>query len=165
MGDGVLINIKDRENPATRPSGRRRVRTIYDIVGKGSARTLEFRSYFKIPQTQSNTENCVAHKRLADPGTRQGHPGPGLVPGRLSVFDFTDSANPKEIAWFDRGPVDETKLVIGGNWSTYWYNGNIYSNEIQRGLDVFKITDRRLAGAGRYRFPRVNAQTQIPFLG
>jgi len=85
--------------------------------------------------------------------------------GGLTVFDFTDSANPKEIAWFDRGPLSDTTLMIGGNWSTYWYNGYIFSNEIQRGLDVFKVTDRRLLGAGLYRFPRFNAQTQVPFLG
>ena len=33
--------------------------------------------------------------------------------GGLSVFDWTDVANPKEIAYFDRGPMDATKLVHG----------------------------------------------------
>jgi hypothetical protein len=58
----------------------------------------------------------------------------------VSVFDFTDSARPVEIAFFDRGPIDGTKLITGGYWSTYWYNGVIYASEIARGLDVFKLT-------------------------
>jgi hypothetical protein len=206
MGDGVLIDIKDRENPKVfstvrdtvnfafwhsatfNNSGTKVVFTdelgggggpvcnptvgpekgadgIYDIVGKGAARKLEFRSYYKIPRTQSNTENCVAHNGSLIPVPGKDIMVQAWYQGGLSVFDFTDSANPKEIAWFDRGPLSDTTLIIGGNWSTYWYNGYIYSNEIQRGLDVFKISDRRRLGASLYRFPRVNAQTQIPYLG
>jgi hypothetical protein len=59
--------------------------------------------------------------------------------GGVSVFDFTDSARPIEIAFFDRGPVDPSRLVIGGYWSTYWYNGAIYGSEIIRGLDIFRL--------------------------
>ena len=59
--------------------------------------------------------------------------------GGLSVFDWTDAAHPKEIAFFDRGPVDGTKPVGGGSWSAYWYNGYIYSSEIARGLDVLEL--------------------------
>jgi hypothetical protein len=59
--------------------------------------------------------------------------------GGLSVFDFTDSSNPVEIAYFDRGPIDAKKLILGGYWSTYWYNGSIYGSEIARGIDVFKL--------------------------
>ena len=206
MGDGVLIDIKDREAPkifstvrdtvnfafwhsATfNNSGTKVVFTdelggggspvcnptvgpekgadgIYDIVGKGLGRTLEFRSYYKIPRTQSNTENCVAHNGSLIPVPGKDIMVQAWYQGGLSVFDFTDSSNPKEIAWFDRGPIDETTLVVGGNWSTYWYNGYIYSNEIERGFDVFKVSDRRLGGAGFYRFPRLNVQTQEHFLG
>ena len=59
--------------------------------------------------------------------------------GGISVIDFTDSANPKEIAYFDRGPIDEDQGVLGGYWSVYWYNGRIYGTEIARGVDVFKL--------------------------
>ena len=59
--------------------------------------------------------------------------------GGMSVFDFTDSANPVEIAYFDRGPIDAKNLIIGGYWSAYWYNGNIYGSEIARGIDVFRL--------------------------
>jgi hypothetical protein len=58
----------------------------------------------------------------------------------LSLVDFTDSANPKEIGYFDRGPISSTSLVLGGLWSTYYYNGHIYGTEIARGFDVFRLT-------------------------
>jgi hypothetical protein len=53
---------------------------------------------------------------------------------------FTDTAHPFEIAYFDRGPIDPKVLVLGGEWSAYWYNGYIYGSEIARGLDVFELT-------------------------
>jgi hypothetical protein len=55
-------------------------------------------------------------------------------------MDFTDAAHPFEIAYFDRGPIDPNVLVLGGDWSAYWYNGSIYASEISRGLDVFELT-------------------------
>jgi hypothetical protein len=60
--------------------------------------------------------------------------------GGTSVFDWTDPAHPKEIAYFDRGPIDSTEMVLGGYWGSYYYNGYIYASEIARGLDVFKLT-------------------------
>jgi hypothetical protein len=59
--------------------------------------------------------------------------------GGISVFDFTDSAHPVEIAFFDRGPLDANTLITGGYWSAYWYNGVIYGSEIARGIDVFRL--------------------------
>ena len=108
---------------------------IYDIVdGK-----LVFKSYFKIPAPQLEQENCVAHNGAIVP-----LPGRDLFvqawyQGGMSVIDFTDSGNPFEIAYFDRGPIDSKELVTGGYWSTYWYNGLIYGTEIIRGLDVFEL--------------------------
>ena len=54
-------------------------------------------------------------------------------------MDFTDAAHPYEIAYFDRGPVDAKTVILGGDWSAYWYNGHIYGSEIARGIDVFKL--------------------------
>jgi hypothetical protein len=59
--------------------------------------------------------------------------------GGISLWDFTDSAAPVEIAYFDRGPVDAEELVLAGYWSSYWYDGRVYATEIQRGLDVFAL--------------------------
>ena len=109
---------------------------IYDIVdGK-----LEFRSYFKIPAPQLEQENCVAHNGSIVPVPGRDLFVQAWYQGGLSVIDFTDSANPIEIAYFDRGPIDAEELVTGGFWSTYWYDGLIYGTEIIRGLDVFELT-------------------------
>ncbi len=85
--------------------------------------------------------------------------------GGISVFDFTDSENPRELAWFDRGPLDPNKLLLGGSWSAYWYNGYVYSNDIQKGLDVLKVTDRSLRGANSFSYGALNPQSQPNFNG
>jgi hypothetical protein len=108
---------------------------IYDIVdGK-----LEFRSYFKMPAPQVEEENCVAHNGSIIPVPGRDIFVQAWYQGGISVIDFTDSANPVEIAYFDRGPIDAENLVTGGYWSTYWYNGLIYGTEIVRGLDVLAL--------------------------
>ena len=108
---------------------------IYDIVdGK-----LEFRSYFKMPAPQLDVENCVAHNGSIIPVPGRDIFVQAWYQGGISIIDFTDSESPVEIAYFDRGPLDEDALVLGGYWSVYWYNGLIYGTEILRGLDVFDL--------------------------
>ncbi len=109
---------------------------IYDIVdGK-----LEFRSHFKMPAPQVEEENCVAHNGSIVPVPGRDIFVQAWYQGGISVIDFTDSANPVEIAYFDRGPVYAEEMVMGGFWSSYWYNGRIYGTEIARGLDVLALT-------------------------
>ena len=140
--DGSKVLFTDEWGGGTRP----RCRTydpltwgadaIYDIVdGK-----LTFRSHFKMPAPQGETENCVAHNGSIIPVPGRDIFVQAWYQGGLSVIDFTDSANPTEIAYFDRGPIDDTDLVTGGYWSTYWYQGRIYGTEIVRGIDVFALT-------------------------
>ena len=108
---------------------------IYDIVdGK-----LEFRSHFKIPAPQLDKENCVAHNGSVVPVPGRDIFVQAWYQGGVSVIDFTDSEKPFEIAYFDRGPISDEHLILGGYWSTYWYNGKIYGTEIARGLDVFSL--------------------------
>jgi hypothetical protein len=133
---------------------------IYDIVGSGDDRTLQFRSYFKIPREQSSTENCVAHNGSLIPVVGRDIMVQAWYQGGISVWDFTDSANPREIGWWDRGPISATQLVLGGSWSAYWYNGHIFSSDIQQGLDVLQITDPEVNRARGVRFDLFNAQTQ-----
>jgi hypothetical protein len=84
----------------------------------------------------------------------------------VSVFDFTDPAHPKEIAYFDRGPIDASKLVIGGYWAGYYYNGYVYGSDIARGLDVFELTptadltQNEIDAAKLVRFDQLNPQSQ-----
>jgi uncharacterized protein (DUF305 family) len=108
---------------------------IYDIVDG----QLEYRGHFKMPAPQVEQENCVAHNGSIVPVPGRDIFVQAWYQGGISVIDFTDSANPVEIAFFDRGPIDAEDLVTGGFWSAYWYGGKIYGTEIVRGLDVLAL--------------------------
>ena len=101
---------------------------------------LTFANYYKLPAAQGDTENCVAHNGSLIPVPGRDIEVQAWYQGGISVVDFTDAAHPFEIAYFDRGPIDPNMLVLGGDWSAYWYNGYIYGSEIARGLDVFELT-------------------------
>jgi hypothetical protein len=109
---------------------------VFDIVDK----KLKFGGYFKMPAPQTDQENCVAHNGSIIPVPGRDIMVQAWYQGGVSVFDFTDSSKPVEIAFFDRGPIDATRLVTGGYWSAYWYNGRIYGGEIARGIDIFRLT-------------------------
>jgi hypothetical protein len=100
---------------------------------------LAFQNYYKLPAAQTKEENCVAHNGSLIPIPGRDVMVQAWYQGGISVFDWTDPRNPKEIAFFDRGPVDSTRMAMGGSWSAYWYNGNIVSSEIARGLDIFEL--------------------------
>jgi hypothetical protein len=139
-------------NPTIGPN--RGANAIYTWDGD----SLEFASYYKIPREQSDDENCVAHNGSLIPVPDKDIFVQAWYQGGISVFDFTDPYNPTEIAWFDRGAW--TGESIAGAWSTYYYNGYIYSNEIQRGFDVFDLRDKRVAPAKGTRYDEFNPQTQ-----
>jgi hypothetical protein len=105
---------------------------------------LSFANYYKLPAAQGDTENCVAHNGSLIPVPGRDIEVQAWYQGGVSVMDFTDPAHPQEIAYFDRGPIDPKMLVLGGDWSAYWYNGAIYGSEIARGLDVFELTPTAL---------------------
>ena len=108
---------------------------VFDIVD----RKLQFAGYYKMPAVQTETENCVAHNGSLVPVPGRDIMVQAWYQGGISMFDFTDSARPVEIAFFDRGPLDAKTLFLGGYWSSYWFNGQIYASEIARGLDVFRV--------------------------
>jgi len=137
-----------------------------DAIFTRSGNTMTFQSYYKLPAPQTAYENCVAHN-----GTLIPIPGRDIMvqawyQGGISVFDWTDPVHPREIAFFDRGPMDSTKLVGAGSWSAYWYNGYIVSSEISRGLDIFElqpsafISQNELDAAKLIHFDYLNAQDQ-----
>jgi len=105
-----------------------------------SGNQMTFQSYYKIPAAQTATENCVAHNGSLIPIPGRDVMVQGWYQGGISIFDWTDAAHPVEIAYHDRGPLDAAKLLTGGHWSSYWYNGYIISSEIARGLDIFELT-------------------------
>ena len=101
---------------------------------------LHFESYYKLSAPQTPEENCVAHNGALIPVPGRDVMAQAWYQGGVSVFDWTDAKHPEEIAFFDRGPLDSTRMVLGGSWSAYWYNGVIVSSEITRGLDIFELT-------------------------
>ena len=109
---------------------------IFTIEGQ----RMQFQSYYKVPAPQTAQENCVAHNGSLIPIPGRDVMVQAWYQGGLSVFDWTDPAHPVEIAYFDRGPVDSTRIASGGYWSTYWYNGVIFGSEMARGLDIFELT-------------------------
>ncbi|NGM13435.1 LVIVD repeat-containing protein [Verrucosispora sioxanthis] len=137
---------------------------IYDITGRGDARELEFRSYYKIPRTNGDTENCVAHNGSLIPVLGKDIMVQAWYQGGVSVWDFTNSRKPKEIGYWERGPLSDSQLIIGGSWSAYYYNGHIYSSDIQKGLDVLELKDWRTWTAKLAYFRELNVQTQPSYL-
>jgi hypothetical protein len=127
---------------------------------------LQFQSYYKMPAAQTPEENCVAHNGSLIPIPGRDVMVQAWYQGGISVFDWTDAKNPKEIAFFDRGPVDATRMGNGGSWSVYWYNGVIVSSEISRGLDIFELTpsgfisQNELDAAKTVHYDYLNAQGQ-----
>ncbi len=135
---------------------------LFDIVdGK-----LEFASYYKLPVPQTVQENCVAHNGSLIPVPGRDIMVQAWYQGGLSIIDFTDTANPTEIAYLDRGPINGSSLVLGGYWSTYWYNGNVLGSEIARGFDTMALTasdmmsENEIAAAGEVQLGEFNAQAQ-----
>jgi LVIVD repeat len=122
--------------------------------------------HYKLPVVQTDQENCVAHNGSLIPVPGRDIMTQAWYQGGISVFDFTDAAHPKEIAFFDRGPMDATKLLLGGEWGTYWYNGYIYASEIDRGLDVLDLkpsdllSQNEIDAAKLVRFDVFNPQNQ-----
>ena len=139
---------------------------IYDIVDG----QFVFRSYYKMPAAQTLQENCVSHLPSLVP-----------VPGRdimvqawyqagVSMVDFTDSANPVEIGYWDRGPISAASLVLGGLWSSYWYNGSVYGSEIARGFDSYalkpteQLSANEIEAANEVVFERLTPQHQTQYV-
>ena len=127
---------------------------------------LTFANYYKIPAAQGDTENCVAHNGSLIPVPGRDIEVQAWYQGGISVMDFTDPAKPFEIAYFDRGAIDPKLLILGGDWSAYWYNGYIYGSEIARGLDVFELaptqflTQNEIDAAKTVKVPELNVQNQ-----
>ena len=138
---------------------------IFDIVDG----QMQFASYYKLPVPQTLQENCVAHNASLVPVPGRDILVQAWYQGGISMIDFTDSANPVELAFFDRGPISATSLVLGGFWSAYWYNGSIFGSEIARGFDVFgllasqHLSEAEVAAAGEVQLSQFNPQHQAAF--
>jgi hypothetical protein len=161
--DGTSVLFTDEWGGGGRPRCRAQdpmdwgANAIYDIVDG----ELVFRSYYKMPAAQSEQENCVAHNGSIIPVPGRDIFVQSWYQGGISIKDFTDTSNAFEIAFFDRGPVNEYRLSSGGYWSSYWYDGLIYGTEIARGLDVFELTPSEFLTENEIEAAKLGDQGEI----
>ena len=166
--DGTVVMFTDEWGGGTQPKCRETdpyewgANAIYTIEDG----ELVFQSYFKLDAPQTSTENCVAHNGSLIPIPGRDVMVQSWYQGGILVFDFTDPANPIEIAYHDRGPISDERMETGGSWSIYWYNGMLVNSEIARGLDIFELipsdflTENEIAAANTVQMDYLNAQGQ-----
>jgi hypothetical protein len=166
--DGTKVLFSDEWGgggaPKCRATDRKEwgANAIFELVGG----KMVFKSYYKLPAAQTINENCVAHNGSLIPIPGRDVMVQAWYQGGISVFDWTAASNPTEIAFFDRGPVDSTRMGMGGSWSAYWYNGSIVSSEIGRGLDIAQLTpsefltQNEIDAANTVQLEYLNAQGQ-----
>jgi hypothetical protein len=141
-----------------------------DAIFKLHDNKLTLASYYKMPAPQTDIENCVAHNGSLIPVPGRDIEVQSWYQGGVSIVDFTDVSHPVEIGYFDRGPLDPKKFSMGGQWSTYWYNGFIYGSEIARGIDVFQLvpskylTQNEIDAAKLVQVGELNVQNQQRFV-
>jgi hypothetical protein len=166
--DGTKLLFSDEWGGGGQPKCRATDKPEWgaDAIFTVAGGTMTFQSYYKMPAAQTPYENCVAHNGSLIPIPGRDIMVQAWYQGGISVFDWTDPAHPREIAYFDRGPMDATKMVGAGSWSAYWYNGYIVSSEIARGLDVFAlqpsgfISQNEIDAAKLVHFDYLNVQGQ-----
>jgi hypothetical protein len=166
--DGTKLLFSDEWGGGTQPKCRAADKPEWgaNAIFTIENRKLKFQSYYKIPTVQSGAENCVAHNGSLIPIPGRDVMVQSWYQGGISVFDWTDPAKPMEIASFDRGPVDSTRVVVGGSWSVYWYNGQMISSEIARGMDIAElvpsqfISQNEIDAAKTVTWAFLNAQGQ-----
>jgi hypothetical protein len=170
--DGTKVLFSDEWGGGTQAKCRRTDKPEWGadaIFTLANRKTMQFQGYYKLPVPQTPQENCVAHNGSLIPIPGRDVMVQAWYQGGLSVFDWTDPKHPREIAYFDRGPLDSTRLELGGYWSTYWYNGVIVGSEITRGLDIFElqpsgfISQNEIDAAKSVHLDYFNTQGQVKF--
>ena len=161
--DGTTVLFTDEWGGGGRPRCRAQdpmnwgANAFYDVVDG----QLVFASHYKLPTAQSEEENCVAHNGSIIPVPGRDIFVQSWYQGGISVIDFTDTSNPVEIGYFDRGPIDPDTMVLGGYWSSYWYDGRIYATEIVRGLDVFELAPSEFLSENEIAAARLGDQGEM----
>jgi hypothetical protein len=170
--DGTKVLFSDEWGGGGQPKCRSTDRREWgaDAIFTINGNQMQFQNYYKLPAPQTRFENCVAHNGSLIPIPGRDVMVQAWYQGGISVFDWTDPKNPHEIAYFDRGPMDSTRMVGAGSWSAYWYNGNIVSSEIARGLDIFELapsqylSQNEIDAAKTVHFDYYNTQGQMKFV-
>ena len=144
------------------------------------------RAYFKLPSAQTAEENCVSHNGGIIPVPGRDLYVQGWYQGGVNIMDFTDPDKAIEIGYFDRGSIEPPQPVdvpaaaaaalapgarprsntIGGSWGAYYWNGLIFSSELDRGMDILELTPsaqlsaNEIAAAKLVTFTDYNPQSQ-----
>jgi len=166
--DGKRVVFTDEWGGGTQPRCR-----ITDPLRLGGNTILSIENgkmtqhgYFKMLAAQKDSENCVSHNGGLIPVPGRDIMVQGWYQGGVNVFDFTDPTRPYEVAYFDRGPVADSALVMGGSWGAYYWNGYVYSSELSRGLDILELapneflSENEIAAAKLARMEEYNPQMQ-----
>jgi hypothetical protein len=169
--DGTKILFSDEWGGGSQPRCRASDKLQWgaDAIFTLQNGRMDMQGYYKMPAAQTTLENCVAHNGSLIPIPGRDVMVQGWYQGGISVFDWTDPAHAREIAFFDRGPIDANRMVSGGSWSVYWYNGAIVSSEIARGLDIFELlpsaylTKNEIDAAKTVHLDYLNTQGQPHF--
>ena len=154
------------------------------VIALDAKKKQSQKAYFKLPAAQSAEENCVSHNGGIIPVPGRDLYVQGWYQGGVDVMDFTDQDKAFEIAYFDRGSIDPPAMVdvpaaaaaasgqrggghtIGGSWGAYYWNGYIYSSELDRGMDIYELTPsaslsaNEIAAAKLVVFTEYNPQSQ-----
>ena len=105
------------------------------------------------PRPQNSRENCTWHNFNVVPTKAGYYATVGSYQSGISVFEFSNPAEPREIAYADPAPLTTdpptTGIILGGDWSTYWHNGYIYESDIKRGLITWRLNLGGDAGAAQ----------------
>ena len=166
--DGTKVLFSDEWGGGSSPRCRA---TDNKEFGANAIFTIEknkmvFKSYYKMPAAQTDFENCVAHNGSMIPIPGREVMVQAWYQGGISVFDWTDPSKAFEVAFHDRGPLNGERLISGGSWSVYWYNGYLVSSEIARGLDIFELvasphlSQNEIDAANTVKYDHLNAQGQ-----
>ena len=98
------------------------------------------------PRAQTARENCTWHNFNVVPTKAGYYATVGSYQSGISILEFTDPMNPREIAFADPAPlqnpppaVPSNGIILGGDWSTYWHNGTIFESDIKRGVTTWRL--------------------------
>jgi len=148
--DGQYVTFDDEGTGTCTQGGNGKIRTYRVSDG-------QLMSIYMIPRSQGGSY-CSVHNGMFIPVTGRYLLVAAWYGGGTSVVDLTNPASPVEVAYYDA----TGSPAASDAWSSYWYNDEIYTNDIVRGQDVFDLqTPTEPFGL---TFDHLNAQTQETLL-
>jgi hypothetical protein len=137
---------------------------FYDISDPTDPVELGHHSLPRIPEVDSAAEaerfRCTTHNFNVVPFRDASRyvVVSSYYSGGIAAIDFSDPANPEEIAYYVHRPGG----VNPDTWAAYWYNGRIYTNDFQStfGVGVYELAGTTSRKVVRYFRGDTNPQVQ-----